>query len=416
MVIQAGPFYDSLETRDLETREHDLLTSLAKQIAHAKAHAPAFTASLRDVDPASITSRTALARLPVVRKSELIERQKQSPPFGGLAAVEPGALARVFMSPGPIYDPEGKGRDYWRMARSLFAAGFRAGDLIHNCFAYHLTPAGSMLETGAQALGCAVIPGGTGQTELQIKAIEHLHPQGYVGTPSFLRIILEKGRELGADLSSIKKALVGGEAFPPALQKEIAGFSVAALQCYASADLGLIAYESPARAGLIVDEGILLEIVRPGTGDPVADGEVGEVVVTTLTPDYPLIRFATGDLSAILKGPSPCGRTNLRIKGWMGRADQTTKVKGMFVHPSQVAEAVRPFHEVLRARLVVSQEHQIDLMTLLAEVPAGTDPAIAERLAESLHAITKLKGKVALQAPGTLPNDGKVIEDTRKLV
>ena len=409
-------FYDSLETRDSAARERELLAALPKQIAHAKAHAPAFTASLRDVDPASITSRAALAKLPIVRKSDLIERQKRAPPFGGLAAVKPGELARIFMSPGPIYDPEGKGRDYWRFARSLFAAGFRPGELIHNCYAYHLTPAGSMLESGAQALGCAVIPGGTGQTELQIKAIEHLRPHGYVGTPSFLRIILEKGRELGADLSSIKKALVSGEAFPPALQKEVAGYGIAAVQCYASADLGLIAYESPAREGLIVDEGILLEIVRPGTGDPVAEGEVGEVVVTTLTPDYPLIRFATGDLSAILAGQSPCGRTNLRIKGWMGRADQTTKVKGMFVHPTQVAEAVRPHREVLRARLVVSQENQIDVMMLHVEVAAGTDPAVADRLADALHVVTKLRGKVVLAAPGSLPNDGKVIEDTRKLV
>jgi phenylacetate-CoA ligase len=261
-----------------------------------------------------------------------------------------------------------------------------------------------------------VIPGGTGQTELQIKVIEHLRPHGYVGTPSFLRIILEKGGELGADLSSMRKAVVGGEAFPPALQKEVAGYGVDALQCYASADLGLIAYESPAREGLIIDEGILVEIVRPGTGDPVAEGEAGEVVVTTLTPDYPLIRFATGDLSAILQGRSPCGRTNIRIKGWMGRADQTTKVKGMFVHPTQVAEVVRPHREVQRARLVVSQENQIDVMTLLAEVAAGTDPSLAERLADSLHAVTKLKGKVVLAAPGSLPNDGKVIEDTRKLV
>ena len=414
--MQSDDFYDSLETRDPEARERDLLTALPKQIAHAKAHAPAYAAMLKDIDPASITSRAALARLPVVRKSELIERQKRAPPFGGLAAVRPGELARVFMSPGPIYDPEGKGSDYWRFARSLFAAGFRPGDLIHNCFAYHLTPAGSMVETGAQALGCAVIPGGTGQTDLQVKAIEHLRPQGYVGTPSFLRIILEKGRELGADLSSMKKALVGGEAFPLSLQKEIAGYGIAAVQCYASADLGLIAYESAAREGLILDEGILMEIVRPGTGDPVAEGEVGEVVVTTLTPDYPLIRFATGDLSAILEGRSPCGRTNTRIKGWMGRADQTTKVKGMFVHPAQVADAVRPCGEVLRARLVVSQENQVDVMTLLAEVPEGTDPAVAERLSASLHAVTKLKGKVALQAPGSLPNDGKVIEDMRKLV
>jgi len=411
-----GAYYDTLETRDPEARERELLAALPRQIAHAKAHAPALAAVLREVVPESIRSRADLAKLPVLRKSELIERQKRAPPFGGLAAVKPGELARVFMSPGPIYDPEGRQRDYWRFARALFAAEFRAGDLIHNCFAYHLTPAGSMLETGAQALGCAVVPGGTGQTELQLKAIEHLRPQGYVGTPSFLRIILEKGRELGADLASIKKALVSGEAFPPALQKEIAGHGIDALQCYASADLGLIAYESSAREGMIIDEGILVEIVRPGTGDPVAEGEVGEVVVTTLTRDYPLIRFATGDLSAILAGQSPCGRTNARIRGWMGRADQTTKVKGMFVHPSQVAEAVRPYREVLRARLVVSQADQIDVMTLHAEVLAGTDPALAARLAESLQAVTKLKGKVVLQAPGSLPNDGKVIEDARKLV
>jgi len=414
--VSAADFYDTLETRDPEARERELLAALPRQIAHAKAHAPALAALLRDIEPESVRSRAHLAKLPVLRKSELIERQKRAPPFGGLAAVEPGALARVFMSPGPIYDPEGKARDYWRMARALFAAGFRAGDLIHNCFAYHLTPAGSMLETGAQALGCAVIAGGTGQTELQLKAIEHLRPQGYVGTPSFLRIILEKGRELGADLSSMKKALVSGEAFPPTLQKEIAGYAIDALQCYASADLGLIAYESPAREGMILDESILVEIVRPGTGDPVAEGEVGEVVVTTLTPDYPLIRFATGDLSAILPGHSPCGRTNARIKGWMGRADQTIKVKGMFVHPTQVAEAVRPHRDVLRARLVVTQENQTDVMTLHAEVAADADPALTVRLAESLQAVTKLKGKVVLQAPGSLPNDGKVIEDKRTLV
>ena len=413
--MSAAAFYDDLETRDPLLRERALLAALPRQIAHAKRHAPALAALLSDIDPESVRSRADLARLPVLRKSELIERQKREPPFGGLVAIEPGALARVFMSPGPIYDPEGRARDYWRMARALFAAGFRAGDLIHNCFAYHLTPAGSMLETGAQALGCAVIPGGTGQTELQLKVIEHLRPHGYVGTPSFLRIILEKGRELGADLSSMRKALVSGEAFPPALRKEIAGHGIDALQCYGSADLGLIAYESPAREGMILDEGILVEIVRPGTGDPLPEGEVGEVVVTTLTPDYPLIRFGTGDLSAILPGQSPCGRTNARIKGWMGRADQTTKVKGMFVHPTQVAEAVRSHRDVLRARLVVTQEHQTDVMTLHAEVAAGADPALAVRLAESLQAVTKLKGKVVLQAPGSLPNDGKVIEDRRTL-
>ncbi|HYC14777.1 MAG TPA: AMP-binding protein, partial [Stellaceae bacterium] len=333
-----------------------------------------------------------------------------------LAAVEPGTLARLFMSPGPIFEPEGKRPDYWRLARSLFAAGFRAGDVVHNCFSYHLTPAGSMLEAGALALGCAVIPGGTGQTESQVHAIERLRPQGYVGTPSFLRIILEKGREMGADLGSLRRALVGAEAFPPPLRKEIAGFGVDAVQCYASADLGLIAYESAAREGMILDEGVVLEIVRPGTGDPVAEGEVGEVVVTSFTREYPLIRFATGDLSALLPGTSPCGRTNMRIKGWMGRADQTTKVKGMFVHPSQVAQAVKRHPEVLRARLVVSHDATTtDVMVLHAEVTGGSDRALAERLAESLHSITKLKGAVVLATPGSLPNDGKVIEDTRKL-
>jgi len=412
--MSGGPFYDTLETRAPDLRERALLAALPKHIAHAKA-APALAALLRDVDPHAVTSRAALAKLPVLRKSELIERQKALPPFGGLAAVAPGDLARIFMSPGPIYDPEGKRPDYWRLARALFAAGFRAGELIHNCFAYHLTPAGSMLETGAHALGCAVVPGGTGQTEMQVRAIEHLKPQGYVGTPSFLRIILEKGREMGADLSSMNKAMVSGEAFPSALQKEVATFGIAAVQCYAIADLGLVAYESPAREGLILDEGIIVEIVRPGTGDPVSEGEVGEVVVTTLTPEYPLIRFATGDLSAILAGTSPCGRTNMRIKGWMGRADQTTKVKGMFVHPGQVAEAVKRHTEVLRARLMVSHDGQADVMTLHAEVPAGTGPALAERLGESLQAVTKLKGVVVLEPPGSLPNDGKVIEDVRKL-
>jgi phenylacetate-CoA ligase len=335
-------FYDDLETRSPELRERHLLAALALQVAHAKVTAPAYAALLADVDPRAVTSRDALAALPVVRKSELMERQHAEPPFGGLTAVPPGGLARLFMSPGPIFDPEGRRTDYWRLGRALFAAGFRAGEIIHNCFSYHLTPAGSMVEGAAQAMGCAVIPGGTGQTELQLRAIEHLKPQGYAGTPSFLRIILEKGREAGTDLRSLKKALVSGEAFPPAVQKEIAGYGIEALQCYASADLGLIAYESPAREGLILDESILVEIVRPGTGDPVADGEVGEVVVTTLTPDYPLIRFATGDLSAILAGQSPCGRTNRRIRGWMGRADQTTKVKGLFVHPHEIAATTPP--------------------------------------------------------------------------
>jgi phenylacetate-CoA ligase len=407
--------YDALETRASEERERALLATLPRQIAHAKLKAPAYATMLHGIDPREITTRAALARLPVTRKSELIERQQARPPFGGLAATELGDLACVFMSPGPIFDPQGRGPDYWRLARALFAAGFRSGDLIHNCFSYHLTPAGSMLETGALALGCAVVPGGTGQTELQVRAIATLKPQGYVGTPSFLRIILERARELGTDVSSLKRALVSAEPFPPALQQEIARYGVAAVQCYATADLGLIAYESEAREGMVLDEGILLEILRPGTGDPVPAGEVGEVVVTTFNIDYPLIRFATGDLSAILPGMSPCGRTNQRIRGWMGRADQTTKVKGMFVHPSQVAEVVKRHPAVLRARLVVDQEAQVDRMTLRIEVAPGTDPTLAQRIAETLQAVTKLKGEVVLEAPGALPNDGKVIEDTRKL-
>jgi phenylacetate-CoA ligase len=409
-----GRYYDALETRDPEARERALMAALPQQVAHAKRHAPYFAALLQGVEPHAVTGRAALAELPVTRKSQLIALQDQAPPFGGLAAAPPGSLARVFMSPGPIYDPEGRQRDYWRMARALFAAGFRAGDVVHNCFSYHLTPAGSIMETGAHALGCAVIPGGTGQTEQQVKAIADLKPAGYVGTPSFLRIILDKGRELGADLASLKRALVSGEAFPPALRNEIADRGVAAVQAYGTADLGLIAYETAAHEGLVIDEGIILELVRPGTGDPVVEGEVGEVVVTTLTADYPLIRFATGDLSAVLPGRSPCGRTNGRIVGWMGRADQTTKVKGMFVHPEQVAETVRRHKEIGRARLVVGHDGQNDLMTLKAEVAVGADPGLAARLAESLTAVTKLKGAVQLVPRGSLPNDGKVIEDARK--
>jgi phenylacetate-CoA ligase len=406
-------YYDTLETRDPQERERTLMAALPQQIAHAKANAPYFGALFTDIDPRDVTSRAALAKLPVTRKSALLALQKEQRPFGGLAATPPSQLARVFMSPGPLYEPEGKRADYWRIARALFAAGFRAGDLIHNCFSYHLTPAGSMFEGGAQALGCAVIPGGTGQTELQVRAISDLRPAGYAGTPSFLRIILEKGRELGADLSSLKRAVVGGEAFPPALQKEVASHGIAAFQTYGTADLGTIAYETEARQGLVIDEGVIVELVRPGTGDPVPEGEVGEVVVTTLTPDYPLIRFATGDLSAILSGVSPCGRTNQRIKGWMGRADQTTKVKGMFVHPEQVAEVVKRHPEIRRARLVVSQESGSDVMTLRAEA-SSRDAALTAAVSESLTAATKLKGRVELVAPGSLPNDGKVIEDARR--
>ncbi|MDX1529714.1 MAG: AMP-binding protein, partial [Gammaproteobacteria bacterium] len=321
--------YDNLETRDPNEREQAQFAALREQLQNAKRNAPGFAKLLKDVDPAAITDREALATLPVLRKSELLERQKADPPFGGLAAIPVARACRVFASPGPIYEPEGTGEDYWRLARALFAAGVREGDLIHNTFAYHFTPAGVMLESGARALGCPVVPAGVGQTELQVQSIAHLKPAAYVGTPSFLNIILDKAAEMKADVSSITKGLVSGEALPPSLRAQLKSRGVDVLQCYASADLGLIAYESEAKEGLIIEEGVIVEIVRPGTGDPVPDGEVGEVVVTTLTAEYPLIRFGTGDLSAVMPGMSPCGRSNMRIKGWMGRADQTTKVKGM---------------------------------------------------------------------------------------
>jgi phenylacetate-CoA ligase len=407
--------FDQLECRDPELREHEQLAALRVQLAHAKANAPAFAQRLAHVDVASIVSRRALADLPVTRKSELTELQKSAKPFGGLAATRWGMARRVFQSPGPLYEPEGPRPDYWRLARALFAAGFRAGDLVHNCFSYHLTPAGSMLETGAHALGCTVFPGGIGQTELQVAAIADLRPAGYVGTPSFLRIILERADELGVALPSLEKALVSAEPFPASLRNAFIARGIQGYQVYATADVGAIAYETPAREGLVVDEGVIVEIVRPGTGDPVAPGEVGEVVVTTLAnADYPLIRFGTGDLSAVLPGVSPCGRTNQRIKGWLGRADQTAKVKGMFVHPAQVADIVKRHPEVRRARLVVDNPGGADRMMLHVEV-AGTDAALADALVESIREITKLRGEVTFRDADELPNDGKVIDDLRKL-
>jgi len=406
-------FYDSLETRDQAEREADLIQAVANQVAHAKAHAPAYTELLADVNPADLTSTGAIAQLPLTRKSDLIEMQKARRPFGGLAAVTGNDLAYIFASPGPIYEPGSKRGDFWRFARALFSAGFRAGELIHNCFSYHLTPAGAMVDSGAHALGCAVIPAGVGQTELQVQTIADLRPDGYVGTPSFLKIILEKGDETGADLSSLKKALVSGEALPPALRNDFAARGIEVLQCYATADLGVIAYESHAKEGLIVDEGIYLEIVRPGTGEPVTDGEVGEIVVTSLNPDYPLIRFATGDLSATLEGDSPCGRTNKRIKGWLGRADQTVKVRGMFIHPSQINQIIKRHPEVTKARLVVDWVNERDEMTLQCE-STRTDADLSAAIAESIREICKVRGEVSLIAPGELPNDGKVIDDIRK--
>ena len=360
-------FFDALETRPPEQREGELFADLPAQIAHAKGSAPYFAALLADVNPREIASRKALANLPITRKSDLIELQKKHSPFGGLNAIAPGRLARLFVSPGPIYDAEGTGSDFWRTARVMYAAGFRAGDIVHNTFSYHLTPAGSLFETGAHALGCAVIPAGTGQTELQVATINALKPCAYAGTPSFLKMLFEKADEVGGDISSIKKAIVSGEAFLGPAREFIKSRGVDAYQAYGSADLGMIAYESAARAGLILDEKIILEIVLPGSGEPIADGEVGEVVVTTFNRDYPLVRFATGDLSAVLAGPSPCGRTNVRIKGWLGRADQTTKIRGMFVHPHQIAEIVNRHPAIKKARLIVSHVDSADSMLLSCE-------------------------------------------------
>jgi phenylacetate-CoA ligase len=414
-------FFDALETRDPAAREAALMAALPAQVAHAQAHASAFAQSLAGVDAATVTSRAALARLPVVRKGELLERQKAQraqDPFGGFSAIGWRAMGksrapRVYQSPGPIYEPEGAARDYWRLARAMYAAGLRAGDLVHNSFSYHLTPGGLMMETGAHALGCTVFPGGVGNTELQLQAISELRPDAYIGTPSFLKILVEKAAEAGAAIGSIHKALLGGEAFPPSLRDWLAERGIAGYQSYATADLGLIAYETSAREGLVLDEGVIVEIVRPGSGDVVPDGEVGEVVVTALNPDYPLIRFGTGDLSAVLPGACPTGRTNTRIKGWLGRADQTAKVRGMFVHASQIAEVLRRHPEIARARLVVEGEMSEDRMTLFAELPAAAPEGLAERVAQTLRDITKLRGTVAFKHSGELANDGKVIEDAR---
>ena len=410
--------FDTLETRDPELRERAQWMALREQLAYAQRSSAWFGRTLAGIDPASIGSRAAFASLPVVRKSELLELQKAERPFGGFAAAGWGHGTRrarqVFSSPGPIYEPEGERADYWRLARALHAAGFRAGDLAHNCFSYHFSPAGSMLDTGLRALGCTVFPGGTGQTEQQVQAMADLKPAGYVGTPSFLKIILDKADELGVRLPTLKKALVSGEAFPAALRDALRARGIEGYQVYASADLGSLAYESVAREGLIVDEGVLIEIVRPGTGEPVPPGEVGEVVATPLhNRDYPLIRFGTGDLSAVLPGVSPCGRTNLRIRGWLGRADQATKVKGLFVHPSQVAEIVRRHPEIVRARLVVDDSAGTDRMTLHVET-APTAHLPADAVTTTIREVTKLRGELSLHAPGELANDGKVIDDTRK--
>jgi phenylacetate-CoA ligase len=432
-------FYDSLETRDPAARERELFAQLPQQVARAVT-APGWAKHLAGIDPAAITSRAALAKLPLLRKPDLLALQKANPPFGGFSVTPPGKTRRLQMSPGPLFEPQGAGKDFGNCARALHAAGFRDGDVVHNSFSYHLTPGAYILEEGAFALGCSVIPGGVGNTEQQLEAIAQFRPSGYVGTPDFLKILLDTAEKLGKDASSFKRALVSGAALPATLRDELGRRGVAVLQCYAVAEPGVIAYESDGAArlqavwepvgrpegaqtkidgareraplGLIVNENIILEIVRPGTGDPVAEGEVGEVVVTTFNPDYPMIRLATGDLSAVLPGVSPCGRTNMRIKGWMGRADQTAKVKGMFVRPEQVADLARRHPELARVRLVVSRAGEQDAMTLMAECAApaaGLDAAIAE----TLQSVTKVRGAVTLVAPGSLPNDGKVIADER---
>ena len=409
-------FYDALETRSTHEREAALMAALPQQVAHAQQSSAAFASILSGTDAARITTRQALAQLPVTRKHELLERQQAERArnvFGGFSTLGYGqGMPRVFCSPGPIYEPEGARRDYWRMARALYAAGFRSGELLHNCFSYHFVPAGSMMESGAHALGCTVFPGGTGQTEQQVLAMAELQPAGYIGTPSFLKLIVEKAADMGVHLPSVTKALLSAEAFPPSLRDWFSARGIAGYQCYGTADLGLIAYETETREGLVLDEGVIVEIVRPGTGDPVPEGEVGELVVTTLNPDYPLIRFGTGDLSAVLPGHCPTGRTNTRIKGWMGRADQTTKVRGMFVHPGQVATIIRRFPQILRARLVVSGEMANDQMVLQVET-SETAEGLAQQLGEVIREVTKLRGDVQMLPPGALPNDGKVIEDAR---
>jgi phenylacetate-CoA ligase len=404
--------FDQLETRDPEQRELAQFNLLPGLIRRAKELAPGWRRHLADVDSAAVTSREALAKVPVLRKSALKELQHGQPPFGGFATSPASAMARIYMSPGPIFEPEGTSSDWWRSARALFAAGFRKGDVVHNTFSYHLTPGGWILDSGARALGCTVFPAGPGNTEQQLDAIAFLQPTAYIGVPDYLKILLDKAREAGRDVSSFRRAMVSGGALFPSLRQEYKERGIAVFQTYATADLGIIAYESAALQGMIVDEGVIVEIVRPGTGDPVPPGEVGEVVVTSFNRDYPMIRLATGDLSAVLEGASPCGRTNMRIKGWLGRADQTTKVKGMFVHPEQIATVAKRFPELGRVRLVVGRSGEQDTMTLKAEA-SSDDPLLAERIAEALQQVTKLKGMVELAAPGSLPNDGKVIADER---
>jgi len=403
--------YDWKETRDHAMREADLFSQLPDVLRRAM-EAPGYAEHLRGIDPAAIISRTALATLPVLRKSDLPALHKVAPPFGGFVSKPPGAFARLYTSPGPIFEAEARQADPWRGARALFATGFRPGDVMLNTFSYHLTPGGFIFDTAARALGCAVIPAGPGNTEAQFELIEAYRPVGYCGTPDFLKILIDAAVAADRDVSSIKRAIVSGAAFPPSLQKEIKSHGIEAYQAFGTADLGLIAFETVARDGLVVNEDIILEIVRPGTGEPVAAGDVGEIVVTTLDPDHPWIRLAIGDLTAALPGISPCGRTNERIKGWMGRADQATKIKGMFVRPEQIAEIGKRHPELGRLRLVVQRDNEQDVMVLKCESTSAND-ALSNAIAATLRSVTNLNGTVELTAPGSLPNDGKVIADER---
>lgn len=406
-------YFDERETRSPEARHQALTVEIGQQLSHAKSRAPAYSALFADIEVEGFSSLNQLTSLPVTRKSALSELQRKDPPFGGFTAFDEGELQHVFCSPGPIFEPQTRRHDYWRFGRSLFAIGMRRGDLVHNTFSYHMTPAGAMFNSGCHAIGAAIIPGGTGQTEQQVETIAALRPSGYAGTPSFLKILIDKAEELGTDISSIRHALVSGEAFPPSTRAALAEKDIHALQAYATADIGLIAYESSADSGLILDEDVYIEIVTPGTGDPVAEGEVGEVLVTTLNPDYPLIRFATGDMSAMMEGTSDCGRTNRRIKGWMGRTNQAAKVRGTFIHPEQVAAIVKKHPEIGRARLTVDWVNQADTMTLKCEV-ASDQTGLSEAVASSIRELCKVRGSVELVVPGSLPTDGIVIEDIRK--
>src|SRR3954462_1643919 len=403
--------YDSLETRDPAERENSLFARLPHVLSEAIT-APGYARHLAGIEPATVVDRAALAKLPLLRKADLPALHKAAPPFGGFVPGLPGSFGRLFTSPGPIFEPEPLHTDPWRGARALFAAGFRAGDLVLNTFSYHLTPGGFIFDTSARALGCAVIPAGPGNTDAQFELIEAYRPVGYSGTPDFLKILLDAAASAGRDVSSIKRALVSGAAFPKSLQDEVKSRGIDAYQAFGTADLGLVAFETPARDGMVVNEDLIMEIVRPGTGDPVTPGDVGEIVITSLDPQHPWIRLALGDLTAALPGASPCGRTNMRIKGWMGRADQTTKVKGMFVRPEQIAEISKRHPELGRLRLVVTRSGESDLMTLKAET-ATAGETLKSELVASLRAVTKLGGNVELVAAGALPNDGKVIADER---